>query len=186
MWILGLKGLSVACCWELLHKVWNRWNFEPRTPNISFVPWSPKSSVTTLDLFAQLFQHCFGHADALHVVCFKFTKPCRPRLYPSHARCTAGPNIVWSCCIRLHITSGLGSFSFYLSRGSEWGYLDNTKHFIFWLCNVKQLHLNTNSKKFIVTVIVFLERNKSDSSKHLSQCSPETVNIGQFWLNWPI
>ena len=23
------------------------------------------------------------------------------------------------------------------SRGSEWGYLDNTKNFIFWLCNMK-------------------------------------------------
>ena len=95
-------SLSVACCQELLRKVWNRSSF-PTTPNISFVPWSPKSSVTMLDLFAQLFQHCLGHADVLHVVSFKFTKPYRPRLDPS-ARCTAGPNIVWSCCIRLHIT----------------------------------------------------------------------------------
>ena len=98
-------SLSVACCWELLCKVWNRSNFEPTAPNISFVPWSPKRSATMLDLFAQLFQHCLGHADALHVVSFKFTKPYRPRLYPSHAWCTAGPNIVWSCCIRLHITA---------------------------------------------------------------------------------
>ena len=22
------------------------------------------------------------------------------------------------------------------SRGYEWGYLDNTNHFIFWLCNI--------------------------------------------------
>ena len=72
-------SLSVACCQELLRKVWNRSSF-PTTPNISFVPWSPKSSVTMLDLFAQLFQHCLGHADALHVVSFKFTKPYRPRL----------------------------------------------------------------------------------------------------------
>ena len=75
-------SLSVACCQELLRKVWNRSSF-PTTPNISFVPWSPKSSVKMLDLFAQLFQHCLGHADALHVASFKFTKPYRPRLYPS-------------------------------------------------------------------------------------------------------
>ena len=33
-------------------------------------------------------------------------------------------------------------------RGSEWGYLDNTKHLFFWLCNMKQLnfrHFNSNS-----------------------------------------
>ena len=34
--------------------------FEPTTPNISFVPWSPKRSAIMLDLFAQLFQHCWG------------------------------------------------------------------------------------------------------------------------------
>ena len=42
-----------------------------------------------------------------------------------------------------------------LIRGSEWGHLDNTKHLIFWLCNMKQLnfkHFNINSKKFTVTV----------------------------------
>ena len=35
-------------------------------------------------------------------------------------------------------------------RGSEWGYLDSTKHFIFWLCSMKQLnfrHFNANSEK---------------------------------------
>ena len=50
--------------------------------------------------------------------------------------------------------------------GSEWGYLDKTKHFDFWLCNMKQLifmHFNTNSKKFTLTVIFFLERNKNGS-----------------------
>ena len=84
--MLHVASVCAPCCMlpELLHKVWNRLNFEPTTPNISFVPWSPKSSVTMLDLFAQLFQHCLAHADALHMVSFKFTKPYRPRLYPSH------------------------------------------------------------------------------------------------------
>ena len=32
----------VACCWEMLRKVWNLSNFEPTTPNISFDQWLPK------------------------------------------------------------------------------------------------------------------------------------------------
>ena len=49
-------------------------------------------------------------------------------------------------------------------RGSEWGYLDNTKHFIFWLCNMKQLnfrHFNTNIKKFYKTVFFFHKEAKT-------------------------
>ena len=38
------------------------------TPNISFVPWSPKRSATMLDPFAQLFQHFWDHARALNMV----------------------------------------------------------------------------------------------------------------------
>ena len=55
--------------------------FEPTTPNISFVPRSPKRSATMLDPFAQLkfFQHCWGHARALFMV----SKVLRV-LYPSH------------------------------------------------------------------------------------------------------
>ena len=34
-------------------------------------------------------------------------------------------------------------------RGSEWGYLDNTKNIIFWLCSMKQL----NSRYFNTTSI---------------------------------
>ena len=70
--------------------------FEPTTPNISFVPWSPKRSAIMLDLFAQLFQHCWGpHSlQSLKVVSFP--------------RCTTGPNIVGSCCIRLHSAANMG------------------------------------------------------------------------------
>ena len=49
-------------------------------------------------------------------------------------------------------------------RGSELGYLDNPKHFILWLCNIKQLnfsHFNTNSKKFFETVNFFLKEAKT-------------------------
>ena len=41
---------------------------QPTTPNISFVPWPPKRSAIMLDPFAQLFQHCWGHARSLRMV----------------------------------------------------------------------------------------------------------------------
>ena len=67
-----LTLLNVTCCvplHTLLHvvacccaKFETGQTFQPTTPNISFVPWSPKRSATMLDPFAQLFQHCWGHA----------------------------------------------------------------------------------------------------------------------------
>ena len=72
--------------------------FQPTTPNISFVPWSPKRSATMLDPFAQLFQHCWGHARSLRMVY-------KDLWVVSFPRCTAGPKIVGSCCIRLHTTA---------------------------------------------------------------------------------
>ena len=85
----------VACCCA---KFETGQTFQPTTPNISFVPWSPKRSATMLDPFAQLFQHCWGHARSLRMV----YKDLGAVSFP---RCTAGPKIVGSCCIRLHITA---------------------------------------------------------------------------------
>ena len=79
---------SVACCCA---KFEAGQTFQPTTPNISFVPWSPKRSATMLDPFAQLFQHCWGHAGSLRM----------------DYKDTAGPNIVGSCCIRLHTTANM-------------------------------------------------------------------------------
>ena len=45
----------VACCCA---KFETGQTFQPTTPNI----WSPKRRATMLDPFAQLFQHCCGHA----------------------------------------------------------------------------------------------------------------------------
>ena len=84
----------VGCCCVLLRKVWNRSNFSA-TPNISFVPWSPKRSAKMLDPFAQLFQHCWGHARSLRM-CYK------DLWVVSFPRCTVGPDNVGSCCVRLH------------------------------------------------------------------------------------
>ena len=86
----------VACCCACA-KFETGQTFEPTTPNISFVPWSPTLSATTLDPFSQLFQHCWGHARALHMV----SKVLRVVSFP---RCSAIPNIVGSCCIRLRTT----------------------------------------------------------------------------------
>ena len=82
----------IACCCA---KIETGQTFQPATPNISFVPWSPKRSATMLDPFAQLFQHCWGHARSFRVVY-------KDLWVVSFPRCTAGPNIVGSCCIRLH------------------------------------------------------------------------------------
>ena len=100
--------LDVTCCVRLhtlLHvvayccaKFETGQTFQPTTPNISFVPWSPKRSATMLDPFAQLFQHCWGHARSLRM-------DYKDLWVVSFPRCTAGPNIVGSCCIRLHTTA---------------------------------------------------------------------------------
>ena len=70
----------------------------PKRPNISFVPWSQKRSATTFDPFAQLFQHCSGHARVLRMVC-------KVLWVVSVPRCNAGPSIVRSCCTRLQTTA---------------------------------------------------------------------------------
>ena len=51
--MLRLFAHLVACCCA---KFETGQTFQPATPNISFVPWSPKRSATMLDPFAQLSQ----------------------------------------------------------------------------------------------------------------------------------
>ena len=82
----------VACCCA---KFETGQTFQPTTPNISFVPWSPNRSATMLDPFTQLFQHFWGHA---HSLCMVY----KDLQVVSFPRCTVGPNIVGSCCIHLH------------------------------------------------------------------------------------
>ena len=74
----------VACCFA---KFETGQTFQPTIPNISIVPWSPKRSATMLDPFAELFQHCWGHARSLRMVY-------KDLWVVSFPRCTAGPNIV--------------------------------------------------------------------------------------------
>ena len=88
--------LDVVACW--FSKFETGQTFQPTTLNISFVPWSPKRSAIMLNPFAQLFQHCWGHVHSLRMDYKDFW-------VVSFPRCTAGPNIVGSCCIRLHTTA---------------------------------------------------------------------------------
>ena len=90
----------VACCSMLCccAKFETGQTFQPTTPNISFVPWSPKRSATMFDPFAQLFQHRWGHARSLRMG----YKELWVVFFP---RCTASPKLVGSCCIRLHTTA---------------------------------------------------------------------------------
>ena len=74
----------VACCCA---KFETSQTSQPTTRNISFVPWSPKRSATMLDLFGQLFQHCWGHTCSLRMVY-------KDLWVVSFPRRTAGPNIV--------------------------------------------------------------------------------------------
>ena len=55
----------VACCCA---KFETSQTYEQTTPNISFVPWSPKCFEIMLDLCARVFRHCWGHTRALHMV----------------------------------------------------------------------------------------------------------------------
>ena len=103
-WMLHVASVSTPCCMLLdvvaccCAKFETSQTFQPTTPNISFVLWSPKRSATMLDPFVQLFQHCCGHARSLRMV----YKDLWVRSFP---RCTVGPNNAESCCIRLHTTA---------------------------------------------------------------------------------
>ena len=87
----------VACCCA---KFETGQTFTLTTPNISFVLSTPRRGATMLDLFAQLFQHCWGLARVLRMV----SKVLWVVTFPP---CTAGTNIVGSCCIRLYSTPNI-------------------------------------------------------------------------------
>ena len=102
--MLHVASVCTPCCMLLdavgscCAKLETGQTFQPTTLKISFVPWSPKRSATMLDPFGQLFQHCWGHARSLRMD----YKDLWVVFFP---RCTVGPNIVGSCCIRLHTTA---------------------------------------------------------------------------------
>ena len=103
-WMLHVASVCTPCCMLLdvvaccCAKFETGQTLQPATPNISFVRCSPKRSATMLDPFAQLFQHCWGHALSLCMVY-------KDLWVVSFPRCTAGSNLVGSCCIRLHTTA---------------------------------------------------------------------------------
>ena len=102
-WMLHVASVYTPCCMLLdvvacCAKLETGQTFQQTTPNMSFVPWSSKSGATMLDSFAQLFQHCWDHVRSLRMVY-------KDLWVVSFPGCTAGPNIVESCCIRLHTTA---------------------------------------------------------------------------------
>ena len=100
-WMLHDPSLCTPCCMLLdavaccCTKFETGQTFQSTTPKISFVLWSPKRSVTMLDPFGQLFQHCWGHARSLRMVY-------KDLWVVSFLRCTADPKNVGSCCVCLH------------------------------------------------------------------------------------
>ena len=107
---------SIACCTTFE----TAQTFEPTTP-ISFLllrdhPGIAQCSIM-LDPFAQLFQHCWGHAYALHMVSLEFTKSSGCIL--SNIVSIPSPNIAGSCCFQAQHCQHRG---------------DNSQH--FWRNNV--------------------------------------------------
>ena len=91
----------VACCWMFLRVVAQSLkpvkHFSQQLP--TFLLFRDRRSVAPmLDPFAHLLQHCWGHARSLR-------KDYKDLWVVFSPRCTAGPKLVGSCCIRLHTTA---------------------------------------------------------------------------------
>ena len=91
-------------CWMLLRVVGSCFTqfefgqtFKPSTPDITFVPWSPKRSATMLDPFAKLFQHCWHYARASCIA----SKVLWAIILTMHCR----SNIFGICCVRFLTTA---------------------------------------------------------------------------------
>ena len=92
----------VACCWMLLLVVLQ--SLKPvklfSQQLSTFLLFRDRRSVAQQCWIRlhMLLQHCWGHARSLCMVY-------KDLWVVSFPRCTAGPNIVGSCCIRLHTTA---------------------------------------------------------------------------------
>ena len=103
-WMLHVASVCTPCCMLLDVVACCCAKFEPvklfsqQLP--TFLLFRDRRSVAQQcwNAFAQLFQHCWGHARSLRMV----DKDLGAVPFP---RCTAGPKIVGSCCIRLQTTS---------------------------------------------------------------------------------
>ena len=95
-WMLHVVSVCTPC-WMWLRVVAQSLNpvklFSQQLPTFPLFRKSPKRSATMLDPFAQLFQHCWGHASSLRM-------GHKELWVVSFPRCTVGLNIVGSCCIR--------------------------------------------------------------------------------------
>ena len=97
-WMLPVASVCTPCCMMLYvfgtccANFETGETFEPKTPNISFVPWFPKRSVTMSDPFAQLYKQWWGHARALYIASLEFSKSYG--LYPSNADALQVPTLL--------------------------------------------------------------------------------------------
>ena len=88
----------IACCWSCYAKFETGQTFEPATPNISFLSWSPTHGLQTLMGCILPTMHCRSQY-------------CWELLHPLAHHCQHGrnnsqhhwPNNVGSCCVNLHV-----------------------------------------------------------------------------------
>ena len=99
-WMLHVASSCTSCCiWlEVVAQAWNRSNFWANNSKHFLCSVITKHSTTMLDRFVQLFQHCWAHTCALHMV-YNIS------LVASFPLCVGGPHIVGSSCIQLHTTA---------------------------------------------------------------------------------
>ena len=101
-WMLHVASVCTPCCMLLrvvgscCSKFETGQSFEQATPNISFVPWSPKRSATMLDPFATALPTLLEPRTRIT------HSQCKVLWVVSFPRCTARPYIDWSCCSHLH------------------------------------------------------------------------------------
>ena len=170
----------VACCYA---KFKTGQTFQPKTPNISFVLWSPKRSATMLDPFEQFFQHCRGPRTLItHLLqrpmgCILPTMHCRSQtcwellhLFAHHCQHVRNNsqhcwrNNVGSCSARLY---------------AAWNTIVHKNTLTFLCCQNENVHLlahlqlvihvvqNPGSKTAILESKGCIRTRKTRSSHHL-------------------
>ena len=100
-WMLHLPAVCTPCCMLLGVVAQSLKPVKPLNQQLpTFLLFRDRRSVAQQRWipFAQLFQHCSGHARVLRMVC-------KVLWVVSVPRCNAGPSIVRSCCTRLQTTA---------------------------------------------------------------------------------
>ena len=98
-WMLHVASVSTTCC--VLLRVFGQ-SLKPVKRLSQHLPtfllFRDRVALRCWIRLHSSFQHCWGHASAFHMV----YKVLRVVSFP---RCTGDPNIIGSCCVRLHTTA---------------------------------------------------------------------------------